>query len=137
VLPPDFVEECDTVTGQCASYAWVQGTSMATPNAAGVAALIISQYGDFDSNNQNKPHMAPTQVESILQITANNQPCPEPATVRQGPGVGFAPTGPFFEFATCQGSTTGGNGDGYTNFFGKGIVDALNAVTFYNNSTNQ
>ena len=131
VLPPNFVEECDPATGQCASYAWVQGTSMATPHVAGVAALIISQYGDFTPNNQNKPHMAPTQVESILQITANNQPCPEPRTVRQGPGVGFSPN-LLFEFATCQGATTGGTGDGYTSFFGKGIVDALKAVTYYN-----
>jgi hypothetical protein len=92
---------------------------MATPNVAGVAALIISQYGDFSSNNQNKPHMSPTQVESILQITANNQPCPTPNTVVQGPGFQF-PT------ATCQGDT------GYNDFFGKGIVDAVKAVTFHN-----
>jgi hypothetical protein len=89
---------------------------MATPNTAGVAALIISQYGDFSSNNQNKPHMSPTQVEQILQISANNQPCPEPKTVVQGPGFVF-PT------ATCQGDA------GYNSFFGKGIVDALKAIT--------
>ena len=91
---------------------------MATPNVAGVAALIISQYGDFTPNNQNKPHMSPTAVESILQTTANNQPCPTPKTVVQGPGFGF-PT------ATCQGDV------GNNTFFGKGIVDALKAVTFH------
>jgi hypothetical protein len=91
---------------------------MATPNAAGVAALIISQYGDFSSNNKNKPHMSPTQVEQILQITANNQPCPNPNTVTQGPGFTFST-------ATCQGNT------GYNSFFGKGIVDALKAVTYH------
>ena len=90
---------------------------MATPNAAGVAALIVSQYGDFSPNNKNKPHMSPTQVEQILQVTANNQPCPTPNTVRQGPGFDF-------EFATCKGNT------GFNNFFGKGIVDALRAVTY-------
>ena len=136
VLRPNFVEEWDAVSGQCASYAWVQGTSMATPNVSGVAALIISQYGDFTPNNQNKPHMAPTQVESVLQITANNQPCPEPRTVQQGPGVGFLPDAPF-EFATCQGATSADMGDGYTSFFGKGIADALKAVTYYNNQNNQ
>ena len=57
-----------------------------------------------------------TQVESILQTSANNQPCPDPKTVTQGPGFTFAT-------ATCQGDT------GYNNFFGKGIVDALKAVT--------
>jgi subtilisin family serine protease len=87
-----------------ASYVLAAGTSMACPNAAGVCALIISQYGDFTTNgNGRKPHMSPQQVESILQQTANNQPCP-PAT-------------------TCDG------GDGYSNYFGKGIVDAFKAVT--------
>lgn len=117
--PSNPFEECTGPGGAppCFLYGYVQGTSMATPNAAGVAALIISQYGDFSSNNQNKPHMSPTAVEQILQITANNQPCPTPNTVTQGPGFVF-PT------ATCQGNT------GYNSFFGKGIVDALRAVTF-------
>jgi subtilisin family serine protease len=94
----------DSTTLPGATYALAAGTSMACPNAAGVCALIISQYGDFTANgNGTKPHMSPQQVESILQQTANNQPCP-PAT-------------------TCDG------GDGYNNYFGKGIVDALKAVT--------
>jgi lantibiotic leader peptide-processing serine protease len=120
VLPPNFVEECDPASGQCASYAWVQGTSMATPNAAGVAALIISQYGDFDGSNPNKPHMAPTEVESILQITANNQPCPAPGTFTGGPGFTSADD-------DCEGNV------GYNSFFGKGIVDAVRAVTLDGN----
>jgi subtilisin family serine protease len=111
-------EECTTVGGvpTCAEYGYVQGTSMATPNAAGVAALIISQYGDFSATNPNKPHMAPTQVEQYLQTSANNQPCPEPREVTQGADF-EVPT------ATCQGDT------GYNSFFGKGIVDAVKAVT--------
>src|SRR2546423_3602261 len=116
--PSDPEMECTGPgsTPPCFLYGYVQGTSMATPNAAGVAALIISQYGDFSSNNKNKVHMSPTQVESYLQTSANNQPCPQPNTVTQGPGFTF-PT------ATCQGDT------GYNSFFGKGIVDALKAVT--------
>lgn len=95
---------------------------MATPNAAGVAALIVSQYGDFTPNNQNKPHMSPTRVETILQTTANNQPCPTPNTVTQSnnPARDQLPA-----TATCQGNT------GQNSFFGKGIVDALKAVTFH------
>jgi lantibiotic leader peptide-processing serine protease len=118
--PANPVEQCTGPGGTppCFLYGYVQGTSMATPNVAGVAALIVSQYGDFTPNNQNKPHMSPTQVESILQISANNQPCPSPNTVRQGPGFTF-PT------ATCQGNT------GQNSFFGKGIVDALNAITLH------
>lgn len=118
--PANPFEQCTGAGGTppCFLYGYVQGTSMATPNVAGVAALIVSQYGDFTPNNQNKPHMAPTQVETILQTSANNQPCPSPNTVTQGPGF-------VFTTATCQGNT------GQNSFFGKGIVDALNAITLH------
>jgi lantibiotic leader peptide-processing serine protease len=117
--PASPVEICTGpgATPPCFEYGYVQGTSMATPNAAGVAALIVSQYGDFSSNNPNKIHMSPTTVEQYLQISANNQPCPTTNTVNQGPGEPGGPT------ATCQGDV------GYNNFFGKGIVNALKAVT--------
>lgn len=92
-----------------ANYVLAAGTSMACPQAAGVCALIISQYGDFTTNgNGKKSHMSPQAVESILQQTANNQPCPDTYVV---PTQG------------CQGDA------GYNNFYGKGIVDALKAVT--------
>jgi subtilisin family serine protease len=117
--PPLREEQCDPATGNCYLYAWVQGTSMATPNAAGVVALIISQYGDFETRNPQMGHLPPTKVESILQITANNRPCPEPGTFSGGPGFTAADN-------DCEGNT------GYNSFFGKGIVDALKAVTYYN-----
>jgi subtilisin family serine protease len=107
VTPVFFWEECAPGPGgACVYYAWVRGTSMATPNAAGVAALIFSQYG-LD--------LSPTHVESVLQQTANNQPCTdntEPIYVQ------------FELVANCSGTA-----GGYTDFFGKGIVDALKAVT--------
>jgi subtilisin family serine protease len=120
--PVEPHEECTGPGGTppCFLYGYVQGTSMATPNAAGVAALIISQYGDFSSSDGKKPHMSPTSVEQYLQQSANNQPCPESRTVIAGPGF-------LFPTATCQGNT------GYNNFFGKGIVDAVKAVTLKNN----
>ncbi len=116
-IRPDLREEqCEPGPGgACSAYAWIRGTSMATPNAAGVAALIISQYGDFTPDGSRKLHMSPTRVESILQQTANNQAC-----VDNGP----YPGGFSIYDAQCQGGA-----GGYTSFFGKGIVDALKAVT--------
>jgi lantibiotic leader peptide-processing serine protease len=102
----------DSTTLPGANYALSAGTSMACPQAAGVCALIISQYGDFTPDHSNKPHMSPQHVEAILQQTANNQPCTDPFVA--------APT------QTCQGDA------GYNNFYGKGIVDAFKAVTEHN-----
>lgn len=120
VAPVLREEDCDATSSDCGSYAWVQGTSMATPNTAGVVALVISQYGDFTPDNSQKIHMSPTAVESILQITANNQPCPQPRTVSYPGNPAPLPTS-----AQCNG------GAGDNSFFGKGIVDAFKAVTAY------
>jgi hypothetical protein len=48
---------------------------MAAPHAAGVAALIISRFGD--AQNAQNGHMRPGAVEAMLQQTADPQPCPE------------------------------------------------------------
>lgn len=109
------------------AYAFASGTSMACPNAAGVTALIISQQGDFTFDNSNKLHMSPQRVEAYLQQSANNQPCPEPREVNYFTvfPVGALPVGtPIGEpNQRCQGEA------GYNNFYGKGMVDALKAVT--------
>src|SRR6266480_1585906 len=61
-------------------YCYLQGTSMASPHAAGVAALIISKFG----------HMAPGRVKAFLAQTADPQPCPTalPANYAEVFGVG-------------------------------------------------
>jgi len=87
-----------------AVYAYLQGTSMAGPHVAGVAALIISQYGE----------MPPGSVQAMITRTADPLPCP-PNPFNPGP--------PFIFEATCQG------GAGYNGFYGHGQVNALNAVT--------
>ena len=91
---------------------------MAAAQVSGVAALVISQYGDFNRTDGGKPHMSPGAVEAIMQNTANNQPCADPNLVVYLP---------MFGPATCTGDA------GYNSFFGKGIVDALKAVTTYAN----
>lgn len=55
-------------------YVCIQGTSMASPHAAGVAALIVSQYGTLGPDGDVK--MSPTKVEQYLQSTAIDQGLP-------------------------------------------------------------
>ncbi len=97
-------------TNPGAVYAYLQGTSMASPHVTGVAALIDSWYG----------HLSPGRVAALIGQTADPIACPDAATLAlyaPFPAVdGGAPQ-------TCQGGL-GNNG-----WYGSGQVNALSAVT--------
>lgn len=84
-------------------YALAQGTSMASPHVAGVAALIRSQH----------PSMPQGAVAAMLENTATSFACPPNP---------FDPGGTGAWLATCVG------GSGYNGFYGHGQVDAEAAV---------
>ncbi|MFN8513604.1 MAG: S8 family serine peptidase [Thermomicrobiales bacterium] len=101
----------------CAYYQYLQGTSMATPHAVGVAALIVSAYGTRDRAHPGGLTMDPDLVENYLRSSAVDTPCPNPRT------VDYTLVGRPAEFnATCVGPVT------RNSFYGDGIINALNAV---------
>ncbi|MGV9250166.1 S8 family serine peptidase [Streptomyces sp. NPDC003697] len=84
-------------------YGFLQGTSMATPHVAAVAALLKSAH----------PHATPAQLQALLKAQADNPGCP--AGPYDGDGDGVAD-------ATCVG------GKRVNGFYGHGVVNALRAV---------
>jgi lantibiotic leader peptide-processing serine protease len=87
-----------------ACYGGASGTSMASPHAAGVAALILSQFGKMPQG----------AVQAALTNSADPMACPPNP---------FDPGGSGAYAATCVG------GSGYNGFYGHGQVNALSAVT--------
>jgi subtilisin family serine protease len=106
------VKDCQK--GVCGYYEYLQGTSMASPHAVGVAALAIAQYGKRDPRNGGLT-LDPARTEQLLLGTAVDTPCPA-----QNPFV--YPNLPAAYTAFCEG-TPQRNG-----FFGEGLVSASRIV---------
>ncbi|MGI8615696.1 MAG: S8 family serine peptidase [Actinomycetota bacterium] len=103
---PFVIRSCTKGVG--AYYQGIQGTSMAAPHVAGVAALIIGVLGG---------EADPALVQAILEQSAADHACPAPAT------VDYTIVGrPASWNATCTGTPT------LNNFYANGLLDAAAAV---------
>lgn len=123
-LNPDGSPNVDYVVrdcqrGTCAYYQYLQGTSMASPRAAGVAALIVSRYGHRDPRHGGKT-LSPSFVESALKGSATRTSCPTP------PAFTYTRHLPNGTTVTATHLCEGGRAR--NGFYGSGIVDALDAV---------
>lgn len=97
----------------CAYWQYLQGTSMASPHAAGVAALIVAQYGERDSSGKT---MSPAAVAKILKKTATDVACPAPVITYTAEGRDST-----FD-APCVGTAE------RNSIYGDGVINALRAV---------
>jgi subtilisin family serine protease len=92
-----------TVRGN--KYAYMQGTSMASPHATGVAALLASTH----------PWAGPDELRAMLQHQADDHACP----------ASYDPSGDGAWAAVCQGGASD-NG-----FYGAGVVNAEKASQWW------
>jgi lantibiotic leader peptide-processing serine protease len=105
--PAALASQCTRkVFDGAALYCYLQGTSMASPHVAGVAALIVSMG-----------ITSPGAVTARIDNTADAMPCPADVSM-----YAFFPAVDNAAPQTCQGGT------GYNSWFGHGQVNALKAV---------
>jgi subtilisin family serine protease len=97
-VPPTAMP--NTIDGG-ATYRYSLGTSQAAAHVSGVAALIVSRFGDLKNTENGK--LRPGFVRATLLESAEPKACPPDPR--------------------CEG------GESYNGFFGYGEVDALAAVT--------
>jgi subtilisin family serine protease len=120
---PFVVRDCKGST--CAYYQWIQGTSMASPHATGVAALIVSQYGHRRSSGIS---LHPLFTQAYVEASATDTAC-----MSNQPDGTFSYTHvnrPADWTSFCEGTPV------FNGWYGHGIVDALKAVTFGHDTDN-
>jgi subtilisin family serine protease len=91
----------DPGDGPPAFYRYMAGTSSSAAEVSGVAALVVSRFGDSKSPGNGK--MDPAEVANVLFSTARPLGCPAAPTPCSGPA-------------------------GANSFFGAGLVDAFAAI---------
>ncbi|WP_214416901.1 S8 family peptidase [Sphaerisporangium fuscum] len=101
----------DCHRGTCSYYQYLSGTSMASPHAAGVAAILIDRFG---KPGKGGVQLSPARVEQLLYATADQTACPS---------SGSTTYSAVEQTHACEGGKTK-NG-----FYGHGIVDAFRAAT--------
>ncbi len=108
------VQSCDR-RGRCGFYTYLQGTSMASPHVAGVAALVVEAHGEGTARRGYS--LDPDVVRQIIETTATDHACPA-----GGVEIYTDEGRPADWNAVCEG-TTADNG-----IYGEGIVNAVAAV---------
>jgi subtilisin family serine protease len=93
-----------TTGSGAATYALINGTSMAAPHVTGVAALVIQLH----------PNWSPSAVASAVRRATTPMACPP----------NWQPLGPNDERFRCVGGSSG-----HTSFFGAGLVNAAAATS--------